>query len=141
MRQERLRKSDHLNPVRDVPELEQFVNEAGFRIVRITYYTPLVGGFVENIMVRMAERAMTRRAARRQASGAAAPISDPDEAAIREARRAAKERINHKGPTYGALKVLSAAMKLDILLFGRIQSGPFFALLEKTGEARRPTAA
>jgi SAM-dependent methyltransferase len=140
MRQERLRKSDHLNPLRDVPELEQVVNEAGFRIVRITYYTPIVGGFVENIMMRMAERAMTRRAARR-ASGVEAQATNRDEAAIREARRWAKERINHKGPTYGALRILSAAMKLDVVLFGRIQSGPFFALLEKTGEARRPTAA
>ena len=62
MRQERLRKSDHLNPLRDIPELEAVVQEAGFRIRRITYYTPLVGGFVENILVRVAERAMARRA-------------------------------------------------------------------------------
>jgi SAM-dependent methyltransferase len=52
MRQERLRKSDHLNPLRDIPELEQVVREAGFRIGRIRYYTPLVGGFVENILMR-----------------------------------------------------------------------------------------
>ena len=25
-------------------------------------------------------------------------------------------------------------MKLDLLAFGRVESGPFFALLEKTGE-------
>ena len=137
-RQERLRKSDHLNPVRDIPELEQVVNEAGFRVARITYYTPIVGGFVENIMVRMAERAMTRRAARRRAPGA---DTNADGAAIREARRSAKERIDRRGPTYAALMALSAVMKLDVLLFGRIRSGPFFALLEKTGEARKPTAA
>jgi hypothetical protein len=29
------------------------------------------------------------------------------------------------------LRLLSAAMKLDLLLFGRIRSGPFFALLVK----------
>ena len=28
--------------------------------------------------------------------------------------------------------VLTAAMKIDLLLFGRIESGPFFALLERT---------
>ena len=38
---------------------------------RIRYYTPIVGGFVENILMRMAERAMARRAARRLQSAIA----------------------------------------------------------------------
>jgi SAM-dependent methyltransferase len=142
MRQERLRKSDHLNPIRDIPELEAFAADAGFRIARITYYTPIVGGFVENILMRMAEHAMTKRAAARALGGREMPAAgasgetDPaasHAAAIKEARRAAKQRIGRKGPTYAALRALSAAMKLDLLLFGRIRSGPFFALLEKTG--------
>jgi len=139
MRQERLRKSDHLNPLGDIPELERVVEDAGFRLARITYYTPIVGGFVENILIRVAERAMTRRAETRlaaQASGGATADRTGDAAAIREARRAAKERIGRRGPTYAVLSALSTAMKLDLLLFGRIRSGPFFALLEKTGNAR-----
>jgi SAM-dependent methyltransferase len=126
MRQERLRKSDHLNPLRDIPELEQVAREAGFRIARIRYYTPIVGGFVENIMMRMAERAMARRAARRHRGAA-----DADAIAVREARTAAKQRIATSKTTYAALRGLSYAMKLDLALFGRIRSGPFFALLEK----------
>ena len=39
--QEHLRKSDHLNPLADIPDLERTVGEAGFRIARIRYYTPL----------------------------------------------------------------------------------------------------
>ena len=128
MRQERLRKSDHLNPLRDIPDLERVVGECGFRIARIRYYTPIVGGVVENILMRMAERAMARRAAARlRASGA----PDADAAAIREARTAAKRHIARSRSTYAALRALSFAMKLDLLLFGRIRSGPFFALLEK----------
>ncbi len=128
LRQERLRKSDHLNPLRDVPHLEQVVADAGFRIEKIRYYTPIVGGFVENIMMRVAERAMTRRASGRlpESSG-----TDAEAAAIRRVRTAAKERIAASGPTYAALRGLSMAMKLDLLLFGRIRSGPFFALLVK----------
>jgi SAM-dependent methyltransferase len=126
MRQERLRKSDHLNPLRDIPDLEAVVAKTGFRIARITYYTPLVGGFVENILMRMAERAMTRRAARRLGA------EDVDGQSMREARKTARERIQRRGATYAALAVLSYIMKLDVLLFGRIRSGPFFALLEKT---------
>ncbi len=130
LRQERLRKSDHLNPLEDVPHLERVVAAAGFRIQRIRYYTPIVGGFVENIMMRMAERAMARRAAAR-ATTKGAGAAEADAAAIREARTAAKERIAASGPTYAALRGLSFAMKLDLLLFGRIRSGPFFALLVK----------
>ena len=131
LRQEHLRKSDHLNPLRDIPELEQVVHTAGFRIGRIRYYTPLVGGFVENILMRMAERAMARRAARRLAGTVGA--AEADAQAIREARTAAKARIANSPATYAALRGLSLAMKLDLLLFGHIRSGPFFALLVKEG--------
>lgn len=130
LRQERLRKSDHLNPLQDVPHLERVVAAAGFRIERIRYYTPIVGGFVENILMRVAERAMARRAAAR-ATTKGAGAAEADAGAIREARTAAKERIAAGGPTYAALRGLSFAMKLDLLLFGRIRSGPFFALLMK----------
>jgi SAM-dependent methyltransferase len=131
-RQERLRKSDHLNPLRDIPELEAVAHESGFRIGRIRYYTPIVGGVVENILIRMAERAMTRRAAARLAT-AGTPASDA--VAIRHVRTAAKSRIAKSRTTYAALSALSFAMKLDLLLFGRIRSGPFFALLEKERNA------
>jgi SAM-dependent methyltransferase len=128
MRQERLRKSDHLNPLRDIPELEAVARDTGFRIARIRYYTPIVGGFVENILMRMAERAMARRAATRLG---ATDTRDPDAAAIREARTAAKAQIARSPATYAVLRGLSMAMKLDLLLFGRVRSGPFFALLQK----------
>jgi SAM-dependent methyltransferase len=128
-RQERLRKSDHLNPLRDIPELEQVVSAAGFRIRRIRYYTPIVGGLVENIMMRMAERAMAKRAATRLRATVSA--DEVDAQAIREARTAAKARIARSPATYATLRGLSFAMKLDLLLFGRVRSGPFFALLVK----------
>jgi SAM-dependent methyltransferase len=135
LRQERLRKSDHLNPLQDIPELERVAGKAGFRITRIRYYTPIVGGLVENILMRIAERAMAKRAAGRLA---AAGSADPDRAAVREARTAAKARIAASPTTYAALRALSFAMKLDLLLFGRIRSGPFFALLQKYGNATMP---
>jgi SAM-dependent methyltransferase len=128
-RQERLRKSDHVNPLRDIPELEQVVSGAGFGIRRIRYYTPIVGGFVENIIMRMAERVMAKRARKRLRSSISADQADA--LAIREARTAAKARIASSRSTYATLRMLSFLMKLDLLLFGRIRSGPFFALLVK----------
>jgi SAM-dependent methyltransferase len=128
---ERLRKSDHLNPLADIPDLERVVGDAGFRIEEIRYYTPLVGAVVENIFMRVAETWLSRRAARRGGGSTAL-----DEGAAREARMSAKHRVNRRGPLYAALTVVTWVMKLDILLFGRVRSGPFFALLVK--EPRRP---
>ena len=69
LRQERLRKSDHLNPIADHDELVRVLAECGFQLERITYYTPIVGAFVENVIIRMAERVMTRKATRRDGHG------------------------------------------------------------------------
>ena len=128
LRQERLRKSDHVNPLADHDDLARVAAESGFRIERITYYTPVVGAFVENVLARMAERFLARRAARN------APTSAGDaHAGIREARTSAQARVRRRGPLYWSLMTLSTLMKVDVLLFGRVRSGPFFALLRKTG--------
>ena len=138
LRQEHLRKSDHLNPLADIPDLERTVEASGFRVARIRYYTPIVGGFVENILLRLAEKRLAARAKRAvgAATGAAdAPargarvLSDGD--ALRAARADGKRRVAESRATRALLGALSAAMKLDLVLFGRIESGPFFALLER----------
>ena len=142
MRQERLRKSDHLNPLADIPDLERVVRTAGFRIGRIRYYTPLVGGFVENILMRLAERALAARstragAARRSLPGATASRETsahretiaPRTLAIKEARADAKARLARRGVLLYSLQALTTLMQIDVWLFGRVRSGPFFALL------------
>jgi len=153
LRQERLRKSDHLNPLADIPDLERVVGAAGFRIARIRYYTPLVGAFVENILMRMAERALARQRSPPARSAppvepSEAPSSTPkgveppsaegrapvgvDEEALRAARTSAKRRLAAKGPLYYALRGVTALMTLDVWIFGRVRTGPFFVLLERT---------
>ena len=139
LRQERLRKSDHLNPLADIPELRRVAADTGFRIKRIRYYTPLVGGFVENILMRLAEKRLADRA--KDANGAnsangAGAISD--EQALKIARAAGKDQIARSRSTRVLLRVLTAAMKLDLLLFGHVESGPFFALLERTPNPEPP---
>lgn len=143
LRQERLRKSDHLNPLADIPELRRVAADAGFRIKRIRYYTPLIGGFVENILMRLAEKRLADRAKGAKgangAKGAGAKGANgangaamTDEDALKIARAQGKQRIAQSASTRAMLSLLSAAMKLDLLLFGHVESGPFFALLERT---------
>jgi SAM-dependent methyltransferase len=138
--QERLRKSDHLNPLADIPDLERTVQAAGFRVARIRYYTPLIGAFVENILMRVTERALGRWRGHRAAAptshdaGTAAPTGDDGArrtAEAREARLAAKRRLATRGPLYQALRAVTAVMTLDVRLFGRVRTGPFFAVLER----------
>jgi SAM-dependent methyltransferase len=129
LRQERLRKSDHVNPLADHDDLVRVAAANGFAIERITYYTPIIGAFVENVLVRMGERLLTRRVA--SAAGT-------DAEAARRARTDAQARVARRGAAYRLLVGVTAIMKLDVLLFGRLKSGPFFALLRKTGAAGAP---
>ena len=130
---ERLRKSDHLNPLADHDDLSRVAAESGFRIERIRYYTPLVGSLVENVLLRVAERWMVRRAARGGRGDQRSPAgSDP----FRTARRDAKQIIARGGFVYRCLGLLTALMKLDVIFFGRFRTGPFFAVLVKEGRAR-----
>jgi hypothetical protein len=139
MRQERLRKSDHLNPLADIPELRRVAAAAGFRVKKIRYYTPIVGGFVENILMRLAEKRLADRArTRRSDEGAARAMTDED--ALKAARAEGKARVASSAATRTMLRALTGAMKLDLLLFGRIESGPFFALLERTSNPHPPTS-
>lgn len=128
---ERLRKADHLNPLVDIPDLEAAVAAAGFRIARIRYYTPAIGAVVENLIVRMAEHYLSRRAARRALRAGRAIGADE---AARQARSFARTKADGRGPLAAALRLATWAMQADLWLFGRVRSGPFFALLVKTGE-------
>ena len=85
--------------------------------------------------MRMAERALARRADRKRAAstpGAPESAAAPDPAAgLREARLSAKARLARGGPLVRVLQGVTVLMDIDLLLFGRIRSGPFFARLEK----------
>jgi hypothetical protein len=77
--------------------------------------------------MRLAEKRLADRA--KVSDGAKGPLSD--EEALKSARAEGKRRVAASGSTRAALGALTLAMKLDLLLFGRIESGPFFALLER----------
>ena len=127
LRQERLRKSDHLNPLADHDDLRRVAAACGFEVERVTYYSPIIGAFMENVLARMAEKWLAGRAAR------ALPASDrsDDTASVRAARRSAQARVRRGGVLYWGLHGVTAVMKLDLLAFGSVPSGPFFALLRK----------
>ena len=123
---EKLRKTDHLNPLMSRAHLDEVARAAGFTVRRFRYYTPLLSSIAENILVPVAAHAMARRAAR--VPQGSAPI---DRQAMRAARVAAKQRIAKRGWAYRALQAMTQVIMLDVTLLGRVRSGPFFALLVK----------
>jgi len=123
---EKLRKTDHLNPLMSRSHLNEVAAAAGFTVGRFRYYTPFFSSIAESILVPVAAHAMARRVAR-ATSGAAAV----DRQAMRTARVAAKQQIARRGTAYRALQAITRLVMLDVALFGRMRSGPFFALLIK----------
>jgi SAM-dependent methyltransferase len=117
---ERLRKSDHQNPLRSFEHLHSVAETGGFRIQKITYYTPFFSGIAENVLVPVMAHAWARWTFRRV-----------DESAIRTSRARAKTVLAKGGAAYWVLRALTAMSMLDVVLFGRLKAGPFFALLVK----------
>ncbi len=117
---EKLRKTDHLNPLMSRAHLDDVAADAGFRVARFRYYTPLLSSMAENILVPVAAHAMARKAG-----------GNVDRSAMRAARVSAKQQIARRGLVYRALRIMTRIVMLDVVLFGRMRSGPFFALLVK----------
>ena len=124
---ERLRKSDHRNPLADLDDLHRMLRKHRLHVIKIRYYTPLIGAFIENILVRVGEQFLRRRAKRRSGGQDTARLGELD----RAVRAEAKLWIEKRGVIYHILRLVTWLMKLDLLLFGRIKSGPFFALIER----------
>lgn len=128
---DKLRKSDHLNPLRSFDDLREVAAAAGFRIAKLTYYTPLFSGLAENLLVPAAAHMWARRRFR-----------SVDSNAVESTRAHAKTAIAGRGFVYRGLRALTAMAMLDVVLFGRWRAGPFFALLVKDdGESGSQGAA
>ncbi len=124
---DRLRPTDHLNPLRSREHLDEVAARAGFRVARFRYYTPILARISESILVPVAAHAIARR------KRTSATV---DGGALRTARLDAKQRLAQRGMMYRALKVLTGIIMLDVRALGRVRSGPFFALLVKDRRSR-----
>jgi SAM-dependent methyltransferase len=108
---EALRKSDHKNAIRSHEHFDALLARAGFRLVERRYYNVVVKAVVEDLLLRLYEQ----RSRRRSPGGPSTKT--------RTAR------------PYGRLArgiggLLTWCLKVDVVLFGGIRTGPFFGLLE-----------
>jgi ubiquinone/menaquinone biosynthesis C-methylase UbiE len=116
---EALRKSDHKNAIRSHEHFESLCAEAGLRVAERRYYNVVLKAVIEDLMLRLYEGARRGRGdaghAARAGAGEGAPHAHPS-----------------RRPGRAALAIalaLTWLMKLDVVLFGGIRTGPFFGLL------------
>ena len=119
---DRLRPTDHLNPLASRAHLDEVAERNGFRVDRFRYYTPILSRIAESVLVPAAAHTFARR--KSKASGV-------DSSALRDARLQAKRKLARGGFMYRVLKVMTSIVMLDVRLLGGMRSGPFFALLVK----------
>jgi ubiquinone/menaquinone biosynthesis C-methylase UbiE/uncharacterized protein YbaR (Trm112 family) len=117
---EALRKSDHRNAIRSHEHFEALCADAGLSVAERRYYNVVFKAVVEDLGLRLFEQWRRRR-----------PSTPPP--APGAAHAAAVPAHGAPGPPSPALLALARGLtwllKLDVVLFGGVRTGPFFGLL------------
>jgi hypothetical protein len=117
---EKLRKTDHLNPLMSRAHLDQVAAEAGFTVEKFRYYTPLLSSIAENILVPVAAPVGQKECAPHDR------IIRCDRAAMRSRRLAVRTALPEDSRF--ALKAITRVIAgRDALRTNALR--PFFALL------------
>jgi SAM-dependent methyltransferase len=132
-RRDLLRKSDHVKALETWPEVEAAAAAAGFELRRAVFWNGVFQSFIENVLLRLAERALVALRGRKGADKTAPALDEGDDAIA--ARSAMRGRLSRGGPMLLLLQALTGLMWLDIVLFGRFRTGPYFLLLRKPQDA------
>jgi SAM-dependent methyltransferase len=113
---ERERKSDHRNALASYEELDALLKGSGFEVEKIRYYNVLFKSIFEDLMLPLVEHNFYERKAPREETKAQA-----------QAHGSVKPDVGRWA--HLPLGLASQIMKLDVALFGRVRTGPFFLLL------------
>ncbi len=132
------RKSDHVKALTTFEDVEAALQRAGMRVVEVRFWNTVITSFVEHVLMKLGEAALSRgrgSEVRGQANGERAEASKvaPGSGTQREivARQRMRHRLTPRSPVYWALTALTLLMELDVRLFGRLRTGPYFVLAEK----------
>jgi ubiquinone/menaquinone biosynthesis C-methylase UbiE len=120
---EALRKSDHKNAIRSHEHFDALCREAGLAVAERRYYNVFFKAVIEDLLFKIYDQARTRG---KSASGQ----GNPPEPAPSPAPGA--RTVGGPPPRRLVLWIAEAltwVLKLDVVLFSGIRTGPFFALL------------
>jgi ubiquinone/menaquinone biosynthesis C-methylase UbiE len=119
---EAMRKSDHVNAIRSHEHFDALCASAGLVVTERRYYNVVFKAVVEDLLLRLYEH-------RRRG-----PTAAKDGGAAHEGVENAHDHMGADAPPPGRLvlaiaQALTWVLKLDVVLFGGIRTGPFFGLL------------
>ena len=118
---EALRKSDHRNAIRSHEHFEALCAAAGLRVAERRYYNVVLKAVVEDLLLRLLEQRRRRsEPSRAAAATSSAPGAGPAPAV--DAPRPGRAAL-------ATAQALTWLLKLDVVLFGGVRTGPFFGLL------------
>jgi SAM-dependent methyltransferase len=128
---EAMRKSDHVNAIRSHEHFEALCAEAGLEVAQRRYYNVVFKAVVEDLGLRLYEQARRRkRGAPRDRAAIARKRGTEDasssRAGVTEPKRPGRLAL-------AAARALTWLLKLDVVLFGGVRTGPFFGLLRPRG--------
>jgi cyclopropane fatty-acyl-phospholipid synthase-like methyltransferase len=117
---ERERKSDHRNVLRSYEQLDTVLEQTGFKIAKIRYYNVIFKALFEDLMLPLVEHNFF--------APKPSPGNGAHEPAGNHHHESTKPDVGRWA--HAPLTLASYIMKLDVALFGRVRTGPFFLLLE-----------
>jgi SAM-dependent methyltransferase len=129
---ERQRKSDHRNALRSYEQLDAVLAKTGFEIETIRYYNVVFKAVIEDLILPLVEHNLYSR--RRSNEGDESHHetyegNSPHAHSHSHSHSHASTKPDVGSWAHVPLTLASYLMKLDVLLFGRIRTGPFFLLL------------
>ena len=122
-----IRKSDHVKVLTTWPQVVGFAAYHGLRVEEVRFWNGVFQGLIDNVLVRLGEGLLLgRKAKAKDATTAKATPATPSTDG-----GSSRQLVSRRPAIRLALQALTGLMQLDIILFGRLRSGPFFALLRK----------
>jgi len=120
---EAMRKSDHINAIRSHEHFDEIAASAGLKVLDRVYYNVIAKAVVEDLALKMVEQRNRKKA---EAAGTPAVTSQEKSSHI----------VGRPAPSAGARFIargLTQVLMLDVALFGRTRTGPFFGVLGPSG--------
>ena len=117
---EAMRKSDHINAIRSHEHFDEIAKAAGLKVQERVYYNVFAKAVVEDLALKVIEHR-----SRRKATGSSSSVEAKDKAAT-------SHIVGRPAPSASARFVargLTQILMLDVALFGKVRTGPFFGVL------------
>ena len=129
---EAMRKSDHRNAIRSHEHFDALCAEAGLVVAQRRYYNVVVKAVVEDLGLRLFEQARRKKGGRERTGHVDVNVNEPvdgDGHGHEHVHGGLPETSSPGKVMIAIATALTWFLKLDVVLFGGVRTGPFFGLL------------